>query len=168
VSTNTHPSFLPFRDDSNEQANPQGSGLHTWAGKIRAAFRKILNRNPLLRPSKVAHDTLLLDAAVAIRNNRLDDASAILDPYYRFLVGDAAYLNLLGVIAERRKEFATAMELYKIAINVDSTFLPARHNLRGIAEARIAYWKPRNAALGDREIRARRTLNAEPTEITVP
>jgi len=77
---------------------------------------------------------LLAQAALAVRLGLTEEAMELLAPFICAPVRDAAYLNLLGVIFERRRDWRTARKLYGKAMRADRHFAPARQNMRRIYE----------------------------------
>ena len=103
-------------------------------------------------------DTLLLDAAVAIRSGRYEDAEKLLEPFAKVLEGDAAYLNLCGVICEARKGLQAAARFYGVAMSVDAKFEPARKNMVRMYEMKTFGCARDEVSLGDVELRAKRQV----------
>ncbi len=83
----------------------------------------------LFRPSMQRRDEVLLDAAVALRAGAPEAALKILNPYYRALLGDPAYLNMLAVATELEGDVNTAMKLYIVCKQLDEGYAPATANL---------------------------------------
>src|SRR2546423_14269267 len=81
-----------------------------WA-VTRNMVRRLV-KGPLATPPPHAdRDSLLLDASVAIRAGRVDDASDLLAPHAAVLASDPAYLNLLGIVWEVRRQWRLARRL---------------------------------------------------------
>ena len=77
---------------------------------------------------------LLAKAALAIRLGLTDEAMDLLTPFLCAPVRDAAYLNLLGVIYEKRRDWKTARQFYGKAMRADHHFAPAQRNMRRLYE----------------------------------
>jgi hypothetical protein len=73
--------------------------------------------------------SLLLRACACIRVSDFDQAADLLDSDL-LPARDAARVNLLGVLCEKRGQLAAARGYYGRAIRVDPAFAPARQNLR--------------------------------------
>ena len=118
---------------------------------------------PAARPARdAARDSLVLDAAVSIRAGRPDDASALLAPHGATLAQDPAYLNLLGVVCELRRQWKPARQFYGIAMSLDASYAPAQQNLRRLYELYTFGRTELPLALGDAELRRARNLNPKP------
>jgi hypothetical protein len=109
-------------------------------------------------PPNAMRDSLILDAAVAIRAGRADDASALLGPHSAALSRDAAYLNLLGVVCEARTQWKLARRFYGVAMSVNSSYGPAEQNMRRLYELYTFGRSREPVALGDVELRLKRIL----------
>ena len=129
--------------------------------QLLAAFlRRVCSPGHFRRPSSHRRDSLILDAAVALRAGESDRAYDILTAYDRALTADPAYLNLLGVIFEIRNDLATARRFYCLANCVDADYPPARQNARRLYELLTFGTTAVTVSLGDAELRAHRTLPA--------
>jgi hypothetical protein len=103
-------------------------------------------------------DTILLDAAVAIRGRRYKDAAELLDQFVNVLDGDALYFNLCGVTCESRHDWQAAARFYGLAMSINPRLEPARLNMRRMYELNT-FGSARDAvSLGDVELRARRQV----------
>lgn len=119
-----------------------------------------LVRGPMAAPPpNAARDSLLLDACVALRAGRADDAAALLAPQGRELGSDAAYLNLLGVACEVRREWKVAKRCYGVAISVGPHYEPAQRNMRRIYELYTFGRSDITLDLGDAELRRDRAVS---------
>jgi len=129
--------------------------------QLLAAFlRRLCNPGHFRRPPSHRRDSLILDAAVALRAGESDRAYEILTAYDRVLTADPAFLNLLGVIFEIRKDLLTARRFYCLANCVDADYSPARQNARRIYELLTFGSTTVAVSLGDAELRAHRSLPA--------
>ena len=113
------------------------------------------------RPTDARWDTILLDAAVAIRGGRFERAADMLEPFTRAMGSDAAFLNLQGIICEFRKQWENARRFYGLAMSVDPQFQPARQNIQRLYELTTFGHTRETANLGDVELRASRHLRPE-------
>ncbi len=138
----------------------QGSGF-THSGRINGlgcALCQGLRRVVLGAPSRVKRDSLLLDAAVAIRCRSPEEALRRLRPYLNVLTRDPAFLNMMGAAHEAAGRFDYAHELYRLALISNAHYDPARRNLD-----RLGAWDGdpatrRPASLGDLELRSHRAV----------
>ena len=103
-------------------------------------------------------DSLILDVAVALRAGRVDAAAALLAPHSAALARDAAYLNLMGVCCELRRQWKLAKRFYGVAMSVDSSYRPAQQNMRRLYELYTFGSSREGISLGDAELRSRRAL----------
>ena len=124
---------------------------------LRFTLRRVITRR-CDTPTDPRRDTLLLDAAVAIRSGRCGDAERLLEPFANVLDGDAMYLNLCGVICESRKDLQGASRFYGLAMSVDSKFEPAQQNMVRIYEMNTFGCARNELSLGDVELRAKRQV----------
>jgi hypothetical protein len=125
---------------------------------LGAFVRRVFSPGHFRMPSSHRRDSLILDAAVALRAGQSDRAYELLTAYDRVLTADPAYLNLLGVIFEIREDLATARRFYCLANCVDADYLPARQNARRIYELLTFGSTALAISLGDAELRAHRAL----------
>jgi len=123
-------------------------------------LRRLCRPGYFRRPPSHRRDSLVLDVAVALRLGQHDRAYALLTAYDRVLTADPAYLNLLGVIFEIRKDLATARRFYCLANCVETDYSPARQNARRIYELLTFGSTALAVSLGDAELRVHRTLPA--------
>jgi tetratricopeptide (TPR) repeat protein len=79
-----------------------------------------------------AHNPVLVEAAVAIRENRLNAAEHLLRPYLAKTSEDAAALRMLAEIAARVGALPDAEELLRTALTLAPAFSSARLKLAGI------------------------------------
>ena len=127
-----------------------------WASTWNAVLRLV--NGPPAAPRSPGRDSLILDAAVALRAGRVDDAAALLAPHAAALARDTAYLNLFGVACELRHEWRLARRFYGVAISVDPAYPPAQQNMRRLYELDRFGRSNLPPALGDAELRRNRTL----------
>jgi hypothetical protein len=125
---------------------------------VGAFLRRACRPGHFRRPPSHRRDSLVLDVAVALRLGQADRAYELLTAYDRVLTADPAYLNLLGVIFEIRKNPATSRRFYSLACCVDPHYSPAKQNLRRIYELLTFGTTALAVSLGDAELRAHRTL----------
>ena len=111
-------------------------------------------------PADSRRDTILLDAAVAIRGRRYNDAAELLDRFVNVLDGDALFRNLCGVIWESRNDPRGASRFYGLAMSIDPHFQPARLNMRRMYEINTFGCARDAVSLGDIELRAQRQVPA--------
>ena len=124
---------------------------------LRITLRRLITRREACS-SDPRRDTLLLDAAVAIRRGRCEEAEKLLEPFANVLDGDAMYLNLCGVICESRKDLQGASRFYGLAMSVDSKYEPAQQNMVRIYELNTFGCARNELSLGDVELRAKRQV----------
>jgi len=123
-------------------------------------FRRLCNPGHFRRPKSHRRDSLILDAAVALRLGHVDCAYELLTAYDRVLTADPAYLNLLGVFFEIRKNLKTARRFYNLACCVEPKYQPARQNQRRVYELLTFGSTTVPVSLGDAELRTHRTVPA--------
>ena len=121
--------------------------------------RRLVNGPLASPPPNAKRDTLVLDAAVALRGGRVEDASNLLSPHSGVLTRDAAYLNLLGVVCEARRQWTLARRFYGFAISVNSKYAPAQQNMRRLYELYTFGRSRVSVALGDGDLRFNRALD---------
>jgi hypothetical protein len=92
--------------------------------------------------------TLLHNVCTAMRLGFFKEAQLMLDhePHTR---NDAACLNLLGVIYELRQQWKLARRCYRWSVQADSTYGPARQNIRRLYELETFGHSREGMALGD-------------------
>jgi hypothetical protein len=122
------------------------------------SVRRLIIGPPAAAPPNAARDSLLLDACVAIRAGRVDDAAELLRPHAAALANDAAYLNLLGVVCELRRQWRLSRRFYGLALSGTPRYTPAHRNLRRYYELSTFGRSREPVALGDVELRRDRTL----------
>jgi tetratricopeptide (TPR) repeat protein len=122
-----------------------------WA-IARNCLRRLVRR-PLPSPPIEGRDSLILTAAAELRAGRVDEALGRLRPYRAALARDPAYLNLLGVVCEARREWEAARRFYGVALSIDPAYPPAQHNLQRFYELRTFGRSGQPVALGDCELR---------------
>jgi hypothetical protein len=93
--------------------------------------------------------TLISDACNAIRLGFFDEAQAMLDAGRDHAAGDAAWLNLVGVLHEQRSEWKMARRYYGRAIRADSRYEPSQQNMRRLYELATFGHCAKRVALGD-------------------
>jgi len=76
----------------------------------------------------------LNDLRLAIRMEYYDEAQRLVNLVGARAVRGAAYLNLLGVLHEKRGEWKLAKKFYGRAIRSDRRYSPSRQNMRRIYE----------------------------------
>lgn len=149
--------------DNRPPAPPCAVQIAVAAPPFWAVMWNMLRRfvkGPLAAPAPNAErDTLLLDAAVAIRAGRVDDAADLLAPHGTVLPCDPAYLTLLGVICETRKQWPLARRFYGVAISIAPRYAPAQQNMRRLYELHTFGRSRETLALGDAELRRDRSLS---------
>ena len=119
---------------------------------MRNTVRRLV-RGPLAPPPpNAARDSLLLDASLAIRAGRVHDASEVLAAHGSVLACDPAYLNLLGVLCEVRRQWRLAQRFYGVAISIAPRFGPAQQNMRRLYELHSFGRSQEPLALGDAEL----------------
>lgn len=91
----------------------------------------------------------LASARQAIRLGLLDEARAALAAAERAGARGAAYLNLLGVVHELRRDWRAAKRHYGRAIRADRGYEAARQNMRRLYELDTFGRCAENIALGD-------------------
>ncbi|HVT88022.1 MAG TPA: hypothetical protein VHD56_04150 [Tepidisphaeraceae bacterium] len=131
-------------------------GLSHRLWQLSRAVHLVMIRAGLVSIPRPIRDSILLDAAVAIRGGQIDWATNLLENYRATLLGDAAYLNLLGAIQELKNRMGVAREFYRLAFDVDRDFAPARRNRDRLDEEFKGNHAHRTISLGDNEIRAHR------------
>jgi len=124
---------------------------------LRTTLRRLIGHS-YHTPRNPRRDTLLLDAAVAIRSGRYDQAEELLEPFNNVLDRDATFLNICGVICEGRKDLQGASRFYGLAMSVDSNFEPARKNMVRMYELNNFGCARDEVSLGDVELRAKRQV----------
>ena len=125
---------------------------------LRTLLTRVVRPGAFRRPACDRRDSLILDAALAIRMRHFDRAYEMLERFERVMTSDPAYLNLLGVIFEIRQDVATARRFYGLGICVDPAYQPAQSNMRRWYELTTFGHTRRKVDLGDTELRAARTL----------
>src|SRR5689334_14364908 len=118
---------------------------------LRMTVRRLISHPHDARPDP-RRDTLLLDAAVAIRSGRHEAAEKLLEPFAQTLESDATYLNLCGVICEAQKNLQSASRFYGLAMSIDSKFEPARKNMVRMYELNTFGCARDEVSLGDVEL----------------
>jgi hypothetical protein len=117
---------------------------------LSSAVLRVFRRGPpnhALGPGERAG--LLDDVCRAFRLGRLDEVRERLAEAGDRAAGDAACLNLLGVVCEARAEWAAARRYYGRAIRADRRFAPAQQNMRRLYELNMFGRSPLPVAVGD-------------------
>lgn len=85
----------------------------------------------------MVNEDVLAKAIEFIRANNLTAATAILQQEISKDQENPELFNLLGVIDEKRGNFAAARRMYRIALDLDASYRPAQINLE-----RLVQWPP--------------------------
>jgi hypothetical protein len=98
------------------------------------ALRRVLDRakTPHVSLSPEDRAGLIQAACTALQNGHLWTVEALLE--HSDGCGDAACLNLIGVIHEMRRQWKSAKRYYGRAIHADRHFDPAQQNMRRMYE----------------------------------
>jgi tetratricopeptide (TPR) repeat protein len=111
----------------------QGDALRLLAAALRRTGQDDEAGQAELEAIKAsAHNPILVDAAVAIRENRLNAAEHLLRPYLAKKPEDAAALRMLAEIAARVGALPDSEELLRKALELAPGFSSARLRLAGI------------------------------------
>jgi hypothetical protein len=133
----------------------------TFWNVLSATLKCMVGRKNPVTPRSARRDTIVLDAAVAVRGARFGDAATILRDDDANLTSDPACLNLMGVISEARGNWKAARRFYGMAMSLDPSYRPARHNMSRLYELATFGQSLKTIDLGDVELRATRRLNAK-------
>jgi hypothetical protein len=82
-------------------------------------------------------DSVLLDAAVAIRGGDVQRAEELLGSLGKMLRRNPVYLNLCGVLCEMRGKVKRAKRFYGMAFGADPKYQPAERNIRRLYELSV-------------------------------
>lgn len=128
---------------------------------MRKCLGRATRREPVARSDDPRRDSVLLDAAVALRAGDCGRAEDLLAPFRSMLACDPAYLNLCGVVCELQGRPRCANRFYGLATGLDPAFKPAERNLRRMYELNAFRRTDERVQLGDVELRARRNVSKD-------
>lgn len=134
------------------RASPAREGGHAAVregvlSKVLGVVRRGRAKTPPLSDAERA--AFLRDACDALRLGRFNDVRVSLSRGGNRVAGDAAGLNLLGVLCEAGGERRAARRYYGQAIRADRRFGPAQQNMRRAYELDTLGRTDRPVAVGD-------------------
>jgi len=104
-----------------------------------------------VEPVRWNRSEMLRRACVPLRSGDLQKVEGLLNAGGRHAAGDAACLNLLGVVAEARGRIRAARRFYGRSMRAEATFGPAEQNLRRLYELKALGRTTCPVAVGDPE-----------------
>jgi hypothetical protein len=107
------------------------------------------SRPPTVEPPLQGRYDVLARAASALRRGDLREVERLANAAGGLSAGDAARLNLLGVVSEALGRAGEARRLYGKAMRADRAFLPAQQNLRRLYELQALGRTTCPVAVGD-------------------
>jgi len=143
-----HP--LRIRPDPPPDTIPVPDGRSPWRRLLAGLAAACGGRTPpaVCLPA-AERDRLLYEAGAALRVGRLDEVRSLLSEAGRRTAGDAACLNLRGVVCEARGRPTAAKRYYGRAIRADAGFGPAQQNMRRLYELATLGRSSQPVAVGD-------------------
>jgi YesN/AraC family two-component response regulator len=101
--------------------------------QIRDLVSKVLDRGRLAAEEAQSYDALVELARLRMNERRFDAAREIAEKATKVAPKRPEAWNLLGIASEVLRERGKALDFYRMALQVDGTYEPARRNLeRGL------------------------------------
>jgi hypothetical protein len=105
-----------------------------WQSILTVDWATRAPRLPAVEPPVRRRRDVLARAGSAMRRGDLREVERLAKAAGGLCAGDAARLNLLGVVSEALGRAREARRLYGMAMRADREFLPAQQNLRRLYE----------------------------------